>query len=256
MRELENKVALVTGASRGIGRGIADALAGDGAMVIIHFGRNSEAADETVKLIASRGGAAFALPADLACAQEIESFFVALDEQLTARAGSNQLDILVNNAGIASPASYREMSAAQFDHLFAVNVRGAFLVTQAAIRRMRPGGRIINISSLASRHAAPSPMVPPYSMTKAALDALTLGLAQDLGPLNITANVIAPGPVETDINSQFLSRPEIRKGIEEQTALGRIGEVQDIANLARFLASSQSQWITGQYIAAAGGFHL
>ena len=256
MRELENKVALVTGASRGIGRGIAEALAGDGAMVIIHFGRNSEAADETVKLIASRGGAAFALPADLACAQEIESFFVALDEQLTARAGSNQLDILVNNAGIASPASYREMSAAQFDHLFAVNVRGAFLVTQAAIRRMRPGGRIINISSLASRHAAPSPMVPPYSMTKAALDALTLGLAQDLGQLNITANVIAPGPVETDINSQFLSRPEIRKGIEEQTALGRIGEVQDIANLARFLASSQSQWITGQYIAAAGGFHL
>src|SRR5215470_3838658 len=100
MRELENKVALVTGASRGIGRGIAEALAGDGAMVIIHFGRNSEAADETVKLIASRGGAAFALPADLACAQEIESFFVALDEQLTARAGSNQLDILVNNAGI------------------------------------------------------------------------------------------------------------------------------------------------------------
>jgi len=256
MQELENKVALITGASRGIGRGIAEALAGDGTMVIVHFGRNSQAADETVRGITSRGGVAFALQADLASAEEIERFFVALDEQLTAQTGSSQLDILVNNAGIASPASYREMSTAQFDHLFAVNVRGAFLVTQAAIRRMRPGGRIINISSLASRHAAPSPMVPPYSMTKAALDAFTLGLAQDLGPLNITANAIAPGPVETDINSQFLSRAEIRKGIEEQTALGRIGEVQDIANIARFLASSQSQWITGQYIAAAGGLRL
>ena len=129
-------------------------------------------------------------------------------------------------------------------------------MTQAAVRRMRPGGRIINISALASRHAAPSPMVPAYSMTKAALDAFTLWLAQDLGALNITANVIAPGPVETNINSQFLSKPETRKGIEEQTALGRSGSVEDIANVAGFLASTQSQWITGQYIAAAGGFRL
>ena len=219
MRELENKVALVTGASRGIGRGITKALAADGAMVIVHFGRNSEAAAETVAAITSRGGAAFPLQADLASAEDIERFFLVLDEQLTMQKGTNRLDILVNNAGIASSASYREMSAAQFDHLFAVNVRGAFLMTQAAIRRIGAGGRIINISPLASRHAAPSPMVPPYSMTKAALDAFTLGLAQDLGPLNITANVLAPGPVETDINSQFFSKPGMRIGIDEQTAL-------------------------------------
>lgn len=116
MRELENKVALVTGASRGIGRGIAEALAGDGAMVIVHYGQNFEAADETVTTIASRGGTAFALRADLASAEEIEHFFVALDEQLAARVESNELDILVNNAGVASPVLHREMSAAQFDY--------------------------------------------------------------------------------------------------------------------------------------------
>jgi 3-oxoacyl-[acyl-carrier protein] reductase len=129
-------------------------------------------------------------------------------------------------------------------------------MTQAAIRRMRPGGRIINISSLASRHAAPSPKVPPYGMTKAALDAFTLGLAHDLGALNTTANVIAPGSVETDINPRFLSQPEIRQGTEEQTALRRFGEVREIADLARFLASRRSKRITGHYIAAAGGFRL
>ena len=190
----------------------------------------------------------------MAAPAEIEQFFTALDMEVTRRTGSNQLDILVNNAGIASPASYREMTAAQFDHLFAVNVRGAFLMTQAAIPRMRRGGRIINISSLASRHAAPSPMVPPYSMTKAALDAFTLGPAQDLGPLNIIANVIAPGAVETDINSQSLNKPEIRQGIEEQTALRRISEVKDIAELARFLASSKASGLPDSTSAPAAAF--
>jgi 3-oxoacyl-[acyl-carrier protein] reductase len=256
MGDLSSKVALVTGASRGIGRAIAETLASDGALVIVHFGRNSKAAEEAVGVIASRGGTAFALQADLGAPQEIERFIVKLDEELNARTGNTQLDILVNNAGIASPASYREMSVEQFDHLFAVNVRGAFLMTQAAIRRMRRGGRIINISSLASRHAAPSAMVPPYSMTKAALDAFTLGLAQDLGAQGTTANTVAPGAIETDINAQLLRQPEIRKGIEAQTALRRIGEVKDIADVVRFLASSQSQWITGQYIAASGGFRL
>jgi 3-oxoacyl-[acyl-carrier protein] reductase len=141
MGELSGKVALVTGASRGTGRSIAEALANDDAMVIVHFGKNSKAAEETVGAIPSRGGSAFALPADLASPEEIERFFVVLDEELAMRRGNNQLDILLNNAGIASPASYREMSVEQFDHLFAVNVRGAFLMTQAAIHRMRPGGR-------------------------------------------------------------------------------------------------------------------
>jgi len=147
MGELNGKVALVTGASGGIGRSIAEVLANDDAMVIVHFGKNSKAAEETVGAIASRGGSAFALQADLASPEEIERFFVVLDAELTMRRGNNQLDILLNNAGIASPASYLEMSVEQFYHLFAVNVRGAFLMTQAAIHRMRPGG-----GSSISRH--------------------------------------------------------------------------------------------------------
>src|SRR6195256_1033925 len=201
---LKNKIAVVTGSSRGIGRVIPERLAKEGALVVVHYGSNSKAADETVRAIKSVNGAAFALPADLSSVEEIQHFFGRLDEELTSRSGSNQFDILVNNAGISSPASYREMTPEQFDHLFAVNVRGAFFVTQAAIPRLRDGARIVNISSIASRHASPSPMTPPYSMTKAALDAFTLGLAQDLGRRRIIVNTIAPGAVETDINVPFL----------------------------------------------------
>ena len=164
--------------------------------------------------------------------------------------------MLVNNAGISSPASYKEITPEQFDHLFAVNTRAPFFVIQFAIPRLRDGGRIVNISSLASRRASPSPMTPPYSMTKAALDALTLGVAQDLGQRRITVNTIAPGAILTDMNARFLNDLEVRKGIEAQTALRRIGKVEDIGNIVRFLASADSQWITGQYIEAGGGFKL
>ncbi len=256
MRSLNKRVAVVTGASRGIGRAIAEAFAKNGALVVVHFGQNNMAANETVSAIESIGGAAFAIQADLASPDEIQRFYHTLDQQVTARTGTEGFDILVNNAGIASPASYREMTADQFDYLFAVNVRGAFLMTQAAISRLRDGGRIINISSVASRHASPTPMVPPYSMTKAALDAFTLGLAQDLGSRNITANTIAPATVETDMNARFISDPQVRKAIEAQTALGRIGEPRDIADVALFLAADESRWITGQYIEASGGFRL
>jgi 3-oxoacyl-[acyl-carrier protein] reductase len=252
MTPTNKKVAVITGASRGIGRGIAE----DGFLVVVHFGQSRNSAAETVTSIESNGGSAFALRADLASIAEIRRFFAELDDELKARTGSNQLDILVNNAGIASPASYREMTPEQFDHLFAVNLRAAFLMAQAAILRMRGGGRIINISSVASRRASPTPVVAAYSMTKAASDAFTVALAQDLGGRQITANTIAPGSVLTDANSRYLEDPNIRKGIETQTALGRIGDVRDIANLARFLASERSQWVTGEYIAAGGGYRL
>jgi len=253
---LQAKVAVITGSSRGIGRGIAERLAKEGALVVIHCGSNAKAADEVVRAIESKGGTAFALQADLASVEEIQRFFERLDENLVSRTGSNQFDILVNNAGISSPAPYHQMTVEQFDHLFAVNVRGPFFVTQAAIARLREGGKIINISSLASRHASPSPFTAAYSMTKAALDAFTLALAQDLGQRKIVANTIAPGAVETDMNVQFLQKPEIRKVIEEQTALRRIGQAADIANVAAFLASDDNTWVTGQYIEAGGGFRL
>jgi 3-oxoacyl-[acyl-carrier protein] reductase len=256
MKNLMEKIAVVTGASRGIGRSIAEGLAMDGALVVVHFGQNSEAAEATVSTIKSNGGLAISIQADLTRLGDIKRFYETLDGELKQRLGTNTFDILVNNAGIASPASYREITGDQFDQLFAVNVRGPFFLTQAAVPRLRTGGRIINISSVASRHASPSPMVPPYSMSKAALDAFTRGLAQDLGSRKITANTIAPGAVETDMNSRFLRDPAVRKGIEQQTALARIGETTDIANIARFLASDESQWMTGQYIEASGGFRL
>jgi NAD(P)-dependent dehydrogenase (short-subunit alcohol dehydrogenase family) len=254
--KLKDKVAVVTGSSRGIGRGIAERFAKDGALVVIHYGCNVKAAEGTVREIESQGGTAFALQADLASIDEIRRFFERLDTELTSRTGSNRFDILVNNAGISSPAPYHQMAIEQFDCLFAVNVRGPFFVTQSALPRLREGGKIINISSLASRHASPSPFTAVYSMTKSALDAFTLALAQDLGQRGIAANTIAPGAVETDMNVQFLQKPEVRKQITDQTALGRIGEPSDIANVAAFLASDENTWVTGQYIAAAGGFRL
>lgn len=206
--------------------------------------------------IESKGGAAFAVQADLSSVEQIRRFFQTLDADLTSRTGTNRFDILVNNAGVSSPAPYQQMTAEQFDHLFAVNVRGAFFVTQSALSRLRDGGRIINISSTASRRATPSPVTAAYSMTKAALDAFTLALAQDLGRRKVTVNTIAPGAVETNINAAALQKPEVRMLIEGQTALGRIGVVTDIANVAAFLASDDGAWVTGQRIEASGGFRL
>lgn len=250
------KVAVVTGASRGIGRAIAIALAQRDFMIVVHFGKSRSTAEEVVHEITVGGGSAFSAQADLASLDAVFAFYQALDDELTKRTGARDFDVLVNNAGIASPASYRELTAEQYEHLFAVNLRAPFFLTQLAIPRLRDGGRIINISSLASRRASPSPMTVPYSMTKAALDAFTLGAAQDLGARQITVNTVAPGAVATDMNAQYLNDPSIRKGVEAQTALRRIGKVEDIANIACFLASSESQWITGEYIHAGGGFRL
>jgi 3-oxoacyl-[acyl-carrier protein] reductase len=253
---LDGKVALVTGGSRGIGRSIAQRLAEDGAMVVVHYGSNAAAAADTVRSIEAEGGKAFAAVADLSSLEQIQSLFARVDSELESRIDSNALDILVNNAGTSSPAHYQELTPEQFDRLFAVNVRGPFRVTQLALTRMREGGRIINISSVASRHATRSPIAVPYGMTKAALDAFTLGLSQDLGRRKITVNTIAPGVVQTDINAEALRPPEVRKMLEGQTALGRLGEATDIAEVAAFLASENSRWVTGQYIEVSGGLRL
>jgi NAD(P)-dependent dehydrogenase (short-subunit alcohol dehydrogenase family) len=252
---LNGKVALITGSSRGIGRAIAQRLAKDGALVIVHYGQNAEAAAQTVGEIEASGGAAFALQADLASITQIQQLYEALDIELIKRTGSKQFDILVNNAGVSGLAPYQEMSVEQFDHLFAVNVRGAFFLTQYALPRVRDGGRIINISSASSHNAAPPPVVG-YSMSKAALDAFTRALAADLGKRKITANTIAPGSTETEMNRESLNKPEARNVVIAMTALGRVGNVTDIANAVALLASEDSGWITGQYIEASGGLRL
>ncbi|MCE7982500.1 MAG: SDR family oxidoreductase [Caldilinea sp. CFX5] len=253
--ELQGKVALVTGGSGGIGRAIAQRLAHDGALVAVHYGHNAETARQTVQEIAANGGAAFAVQADLAEVAQIERLYQALDRELEQRTGGKQLDILVNNAGISALFPYQQMTPAQFDQLFAVNVRGAFFLTQMALSRLRDGGRIINISSDASKGASP-PISVAYSMSKAALDAFTISLAADLGKRQITANTIAPGATETEMNADMFKDPAVRKQVASMTALGRLGTSTDIANVVALLASADSAWITGQYIVASGGLRL
>jgi 3-oxoacyl-[acyl-carrier protein] reductase len=251
---LKDKVAVVTGGSRGIGRAIARRYAGEGALVVVHYGKNAEAAAATVRDIEAAGGKAFAAGAELSSIAEVERFYKQLDDELKKRTGSREFHILVNNAGVAFFRNMEQTMEKEFDELFAVNVKGAFFVAQKALPRLSEKGRIINISSGVSKR--PSKDLIAYTMTKAALDAMTVALAADVGKRGITVNTIAPGYTETDINSQMLSDPEVRKRISGMTALGRIGDVEDIAGVAVFLASDESAWVTGQYIEASGGLML
>ncbi len=251
---LQGKVAVVTGASRGIGRAIALRLARDGALVCVNYHNNAEAAGSVVGEIESAGGEAFALQADVASVEQLGRFFEALDAELTARRGDRRFDILVNNAGIGALLAVSSATEEAFDRVFAVNVKGPFFATQHALPRLRDGGRIINVSSNLSRN--PMPMALAYCMTKAAVDNFTVGLAAELGPRGITVNTLAPGLTATDLNAAYREDPRIVQAYSAMTALGRIGEVEDVAAAAAFLASDDSAWVTGQYLEASGGLGL
>jgi NAD(P)-dependent dehydrogenase (short-subunit alcohol dehydrogenase family) len=253
-KSLKGKIALVTGGSRGIGRAIAIRLGRDGALVVVHYGRNHQAAESAVKEIEGSGGAAFSMGVELGSVSSIEKLFQFLDAELTNRTGSNRFDILVNNAGIAPDSSVEEATEAVFDEVFALNVKVPFFISQKALPRLREGGRIINISSAATRIAFPQKAA--YAMTKGALDILTLELAKQLGAKGITVNSLAPGFIETDMSRQLLSKPEVRQFAASISALGRIGRPDDIADAAAFLASHDGRWVTGQYIDATGGSQL
>jgi 3-oxoacyl-[acyl-carrier protein] reductase len=221
--------------------------------VAVHFGRNSEAATETVKTIEQAGGNAIAVRAELNSIAEIEQLYKILDAELTKRTGEPRFDILVNNAGMAETAAIEETTESLFDRLFAVNVKGLYFVTKQALPRLKDGGRIINISSGATRGAYPE--FSAYSMTKGAVNNLTLTLAQQLGKRGITVNTLAPGVTDTDMAASLLTEDN-RKYISSQTALGRVGMPEDLADVAAFLASNDSRWVTAQYIEASGGLRL
>lgn len=249
-KALAGKTALVTGASRGIGRGIAQRLAAEGALVAVHYGRDHAAAACTVEEIERSGGEAFAVQADIASVRQIREMFDRLDEQLQWRAGGSGLDILVNNAGIAIPGFIGEYSEADYDRQLGTNLKGPFFVIQCALQRLRDGGRIINISSGTARRANPG--VIAYAAAKAALNYLSLAMAAQLGPRGITVNALAPGLTATDMASGIMDSPVARRTLEN-TALGRIGQVSDIETIVAFLASPQAGWITGEVIHATGG---
>ncbi|MNC23586.1 3-oxoacyl-[acyl-carrier-protein] reductase FabG [compost metagenome] len=253
-KRLEGKVAVVTGASRGIGKGIALRLAAEGALVAVHYGVRRDAADETASMIEAAGGTAFVIGANLKSLDGVGQFLEGLDEELILRLGSNHFDILVNNAGIGTSSPFEETTEEEFDQLIAVNVKAPFFLVQQSLGRLRNGGRIINISSGVTRIAFPHIMA--YNLTKGALNTFTMHLAQLLGPREITVNAVMPGIVDTDINASWLHTPEGRKNAEEMSALGRVGEPADIADIVAFVASSDGRWVTGQMLDATGGSHL
>lgn len=247
---LEGKIALVTGASRGIGRAIAERLAADGALVAVHYGRNKSAADDVVANVAAKGGKAFAVGADLAAKDGVKTLYAAFDNELTARTGSNTFDVLVNNAGIAPFATFEDTTETVLDEIYTVNVRSPFFITQEGATRLRDGGRIVFISSGVVR--TPFPDVAAYSALKAPIDNLTKTLAVVLGPRSITVNTISPGAIATDMGS-FLQDPAMAEAVKGKQALKRIGQAQDIADVVAFATSADARWVTGQVIEASGG---
>ncbi len=246
-RKLEGKVAVVTGASKGIGAAIAKQLAAEGAAVVVNYASSKSGADAVVAEIKSGGGRAVAVQADVAQGRDIERLFAETDRAY------GRLDVLVNNAGIYEFAPLEEVTEAHFQKQFQLNVLGLILATQAAVKRFGPaGGSIVNISSVVSTYGVPNGSV--YSGTKGAVDAITRSLAKELGPRKIRVNSINPGMVETEgVHAAGLSEGEMRKGVEAQTPLGRIGQTQDIAPAAVYLASAESGWVTGESFFISGG---
>ena len=246
MSKLNGKVAVVTGASKGIGAGIAKALAAEGASVVVNYASSKAGADEVVAAIKKNGGTAIAVQGDVSKAAEAQGIIDA------AVKNYGRLDILVNNSGVYEFRPIEAITEEHFHRIFNTNVLGVLLTTQAAVKHLGEGGSIINIGSGASRLTPPTSAV--YTGTKGALDAITGVLARELGPKKIRVNSINPGMVETEgTHTGGIIGSDFEKALVAQTPLGRIGQAWDIAPIAVFLASDDSQWLTGELIIASGG---
>ncbi|MGG2460758.1 SDR family oxidoreductase [Streptomyces sp. RGM 3693] len=254
MGDLNGKTALVTGSSRGIGRGIAQRLAQDGALVAVHYGSNDSAAKETVESIRDAGGRAFPVAAELGVPGDAEALFTAFDAELAAAGAEPGLDILVNNAAISLPGHIDEVTPEEFDRTIAVNTKAPFFLIQHGLRRMRDGGRIVNISSAVTTTAFPSTIA--YGVSKGAIDTLTRTLAKDVGGRGITVNTVAPGFIETDMNAAMRATPEAHTALAAISVFNRLGRPADVADVVAFLASDDSRWVTGQRIDVTGGSML
>ncbi len=242
-RKLEGKAALVTGASRGIGAAIAKRLAADGARVAITYARGADAAASVVKAIESAGGKAIAIQADATDPKAVQ----AAVDKIVATFG--KLDVLVNNAGTAIPKKFEETTLEEFDQVINLNVRSVFVTTQAALKQMNNGGRIISIGSCVGERMM-TPGLVPYSATKSAIRMFTQGLSREVGDRGITVNNVQPGPIDTDLNPASGGWATPQRAV---TALNRYGKVEEVAALVAFVASNESSYITGANLTVDGG---
>lgn len=247
MAKLTNQVAVVTGASKGIGAGIAIALAAEGASVVVNYSSSKAGADKVVQEITAKGGKAIAVQADVSKQEDIVRLFA------ETKKAYGKLNILVNNAGVYQFAPLEATTEELFRNMFDLNVLGLLLVTKEAVKLIGPeGGSIINIGSGASTILAPNTAV--YTATKAAVDSITGVLAKELGPRKIRVNSINPGMIETEgVHTGGFIEGDFRKWIETQSSLGRIGQTDDITPTAVYLASSDSKYLTGETIRVTGG---
>jgi NAD(P)-dependent dehydrogenase (short-subunit alcohol dehydrogenase family) len=249
MNRFAGKTALVTGASRGMGRAVAVRLAGEGCLVAVHYSSGQEAAEDVVASIEKDGGRAFAVQAEFGVPGDVHELFLGLEQGLKERTGSVDLDILVNNAGLMGGVSAEDTTPEQFDRLFAVNAKAPFFIIARALSNLTDGGRVINISSGLTHVANPGEIV--YAMTKGAVEQLALHFAKFLAPRGITINSVAPG-ITRNSNPVF-DIPEAVEQMGELSAFGRVGEPQDVADVVAFLASADARWVTGAFIDASGG---
>jgi 3-oxoacyl-[acyl-carrier protein] reductase len=248
MKKLEGKVAVVTGASKGIGAEIARQLAAEGASVVVNFSSSKSGADKVVADIAKKGGKAVAVQGDVSKPEDIRRLFA------ETKKNYGRLDVLVNNAGIYNFAPLEEITPEHFHKQFDLNVLGLILTTQEAVKHFGTnGGSVVNISSVVGKLALPGGTV--YSATKAAVDSITRTLGAELGPKKIRVNAVNPGMVATE-GTKDLAGPEsqMRKDVESKTPLGRIGEVNDIAPAVIYFASDDSKWVSGETLYISGGY--
>jgi NAD(P)-dependent dehydrogenase (short-subunit alcohol dehydrogenase family) len=249
MTDLSNKIALVTGASRGLGRATAARLAEAGARVIVHYSASRDAAESIAAEIRGKGGTADLIGADLSAADGAHKLAAAV-----RALGIEKLDILVNNAGVGTFSSIEEQSVEEFDRLFAVNVRSPYFLVQQLLPVLGEGSSVIFLSSVVARVAFEG--TSAYSATKGAVEVLTRNLAAELGQRGIRVNAIAPGAIETDMAESFLGTEEGKEWVKSAQALKRIGQPDDIADAVLFLASNDSRWVDGRSLEVSGGTRL
>jgi 3-oxoacyl-[acyl-carrier protein] reductase len=244
VKPLDGKVAIVTGASRGIGRAIAERLARDGASVVVNYARSKDEADAVVAAIGAER--AVAVQADVADVAAVRRLFAAARERF------GRVDILVNNAAVVMVKPIAEITPEEYDAVFAANVKGPLFAMQEAARTLPDGGRVVTISTGATKLGLPG--LALYGGSKAALEQITLVLANELAPRGITVNTVAAGPTETRmLDEYFAANPGAREMMQARSPQGRFGQPRDIADVVAFLVSDDARWVTGQWIGVAGG---